>query len=124
MSATTTIAEIQKNGRERVRVALDEVNGLVDVRVTRPGAGTDTYMTTGKGVSLKVEKLPELIAALQAAGAEAMAQGLLPESVLQTHEGPQVGISGRGPSDHSGTEKTVSKYRVPGPRATPAKGRS
>lgn len=74
------VAEVQKSSRERVRIALDRFKGhdLIDVRVTvEMTQATGIYMPTGKGVSLKVEKLPELIAALQAAQARAVEEGLL-----------------------------------------------
>jgi hypothetical protein len=80
------VYEVQKNKRERVRVALDHFKGhdLIDVRVTVQMDHDGPYMPTGKGVSLKVEKLPELIAALQVAAAEAAERGLLPRQALKT----------------------------------------
>jgi hypothetical protein len=80
MSGPTVVAELVKNKRERVRVALDQWQGhdLVDIRVTAPlGDASDIFAPTKKGVSLAVARLPELIAALTAAEAEARARGLI-----------------------------------------------
>ena len=76
-------AVIPKNSREEVRVCLDEFSGhqLVDVRVYADfNAGpVETRGPTKKGVSLAVERLPDLIDGLQAAKAEAIRRGLLTE---------------------------------------------
>jgi transcriptional coactivator p15 (PC4) len=80
MSTATVIATIPKNSREWVRVALDEYRGvnLIDIRVlVELNPETGLPIPTKKGVSLKVEKLPELIAALNDALVEAQRQGLL-----------------------------------------------
>lgn len=81
MGAPHPCAVIPKNSREEVRVSLDEFGGhqLVDVRVyadfnTGP---VETRGPTKKGVALAVERLPDLIAALEAARTEAIARGLL-----------------------------------------------
>lgn len=85
---TVVIYEVQKNKRERVRVALDQFKGhdLIDVRVTVQMDHGAPFTPTAKGVSLKVEKLPELIAALQVAASEAVERGLLPKHAVQTRE--------------------------------------
>ena len=73
------IETIPKNAREEIRVALTAYQGhdLCDIRVfAEPYAG-DEWVATKKGISLSVAKLPELIAALQQAEAEAQAAGLL-----------------------------------------------
>jgi hypothetical protein len=72
--ATGIIAWLPKNRREQVRVALDRYRGadLIDVRVcVELTSTTGRLMPTSKGVSLKIEQLPELIEALEAARAEA-----------------------------------------------------
>lgn len=76
-------AELPKGRGLVVRVSRDryQQHELVDIRTfyeTRPG-DPDTRRPTPKGVSLSVRRLPELIAALQAAEAEARAAGLLPD---------------------------------------------
>lgn len=73
------IASLEKNRRERVRVALDEYEGvkLIDLRVTVEMTATSGVQTpTKKGLSLRVEMLPELVGALQAAEAKAREMGL------------------------------------------------
>jgi hypothetical protein len=80
MTSPLVISVIPKNAHESVRVALDHYRGvdLVDIRVLAslhdPSGG---QVPTKKGVSLKIQRLPELVAALQAAEAEARERGLL-----------------------------------------------
>lgn len=71
-----TISTIPKNSREELRIALTEFNGhqLADLRIYVAG---DDPKPTKKGVTVNVALLPELVAALQAAEAEARAAGLL-----------------------------------------------
>lgn len=66
------IAIVPKNSREDVRVQLAEFKGnrLVDVRIYADTKGGGRGPTP-KGVSLKVDDLPALIAALHAAQAVA-----------------------------------------------------
>ena len=74
------IATIEKNSIEEVRVSLSEYQGfdLVGVRIWgNYDSPTSEKRPTKKGVALKVERLPELIAALQQAQAEAESAGLL-----------------------------------------------
>ena len=81
MSGPTIIATLEKNSRELVRIALDEYRGvpLVDVRVMAPAIDpTGLPIPTKKGIALRIELLPELVVALQAAEAEARRLGLLP----------------------------------------------
>jgi hypothetical protein len=80
MTFPTIISTIQKNSRETVRVALDEFRGvqLIDIRVVVDGH-SGVPVPTKKGVNLKIELLPELVAALQAAELEARRLGLLTE---------------------------------------------
>ena len=70
MSEATVVAIIRKNSLEEVRVSISEFRGhkLVDVRVFADfdGSGGEPRPTK-KGVALKVELLPDLIAALRAA---------------------------------------------------------
>ena len=77
------VALLAKNSRETVRVALDSYRGsaLVDVRVCVELTATSGLLTpTGKGVSLAVAKLPELLAALTAAEAKVRELGLIGET--------------------------------------------
>ena len=67
-----TIAVIEKNAVEEVRVALSEFCGheLVNVRIWANYDSADSEKRpTKKGVALRIEKLPELIAALNEAQA-------------------------------------------------------
>ena len=75
-----TIATIPKNATEEVRVSLSEYRGthLVGIRVyANYKSPLDERTPTKKGVALKVERLPELIAALQEAERDAIEAGLL-----------------------------------------------
>ena len=80
MNAATVIATIEKNASEELRVALGEYRGhnLVNVRIwaNYDSAGSEKR-PTNKGFALRVERLPELIAGLKKAEAEARAAGLL-----------------------------------------------
>ena len=75
---SAVVAVVQKNLHEEVRVALRAFKGvlLVDVRSYFSSADSVSHPTQ-KGVALKIERLPELIRALQAAEAEAKRLGLL-----------------------------------------------
>ncbi|MBK7674396.1 MAG: transcriptional coactivator p15/PC4 family protein [Candidatus Accumulibacter sp.] len=59
------IAEIPKNSREVYRITRRDFKGypLVDVRIWFDDATTDE-LRPGKGVSIKLEALPEIVAAL------------------------------------------------------------
>jgi hypothetical protein len=72
------VATIGKNSLEEIRVTFSEYMGshLLDVRTFSAFAGEEKRATK-KGICLKVEKLPELITALQTAQAEASRLGLL-----------------------------------------------
>lgn len=76
----TVIATIEKNAVEEVRVALSEYRGhdLVNLRIwaNYDSAGSEKRPTK-KGFALRIERLPELIAVLKKAEAEARAAGLL-----------------------------------------------
>jgi hypothetical protein len=74
----TIVATIGKNSLEDVVISFNEYRGshLLDVRTFSAFAGKEKRATK-KGISLKVERLPELIAALQTAEAEAARLGLL-----------------------------------------------
>lgn len=72
------VATIQKNSREEIRVTLAEFKGhkLVGTRVwARKDDGAD--IPTKSGLSVRAEKLDELIAGLQAARAAAVREGWL-----------------------------------------------
>jgi hypothetical protein len=76
----TVVATFGKNSREMVRVALTQFRGvkLISIRVwvpRRDGSGT---IPTRAGIDMRVEKLPELRAAIVEAEAQARAAGLLP----------------------------------------------
>ena len=64
-TADEIVCEIPKNGREVYRVMRRTFKGhkLVDVRVWFDDATTGE-LRPGKGVSLKLESLPEIVAAL------------------------------------------------------------
>ena len=81
MGDPVIIAVLTKNGTEDLRVALDEFKGhnLLDLRVFAEfGGPAKVKMPTKKGLSLRVEMLPDLIAALQAAQERARGLGLIP----------------------------------------------
>jgi hypothetical protein len=71
------IACIEKNRLEEIRITLCRFKGvdLVDVRtfVNFSGTPEEDHKATKKGISLKIEPLPELIEALQDALAQARA---------------------------------------------------
>jgi hypothetical protein len=74
------IATIEKNAIEQLRVELSEYQGhnLISLRIwANYDSSTDDKHPTKKGLALRVEKLPELIEALQKAEVEAKAAGLL-----------------------------------------------
>lgn len=73
----TVIADLEKNATERVRVTLTEYNGrnLCDIRVYTEYKSSGEVGPTKKGVSLRVEMLPALIAALTEAHGKAVASG-------------------------------------------------
>jgi hypothetical protein len=71
------IEDIQKNLKEQLRVDLTKFNGhdLLGVRVY---AETDSGMiATKKGITVNVQLLPELVAALKKAQAVAVKAGLI-----------------------------------------------
>jgi hypothetical protein len=72
------IARVPKNKTETVVVALDEFGGthVVHVRQHYVDAVGEDRPTT-KGICLRIERLPELRAAVVAAEAEAIRLGLL-----------------------------------------------
>jgi hypothetical protein len=79
MSDGTLIATVRKNQNEEVRVSLSTFKGcdLCDVRVYASfDDGDAERRPTKKGIAVKVDRLPELIAALQSAEAEARRRGL------------------------------------------------
>ena len=75
----TTIAIIDKGACAQVRVVLQSWRGAhkVSVREYSPGPVSGSFWPTNKGATLGVAKLPELIAALQAAEARVRSLGLL-----------------------------------------------
>lgn len=79
MTEAVTVAVIGKNQREEVRVVLDTFKGarLVDMRIFAAFTANNIVMPTKKGLSLRVETLPELIDALTEARAKAEEMGWL-----------------------------------------------
>lgn len=80
MTAPVVVAQLRKDQRERLRVALDEYQGhqLIDLRITTQlTEGTDLWTPTKKGVCVNVSLLPELVRALQAAEVKARDLGLI-----------------------------------------------
>lgn len=71
MSDGILIATVEKNALEEIRVSLAEFKGhkLLDVRTYASFDGAEERRATKNGISLKVEKLEELIGALQNAAA-------------------------------------------------------
>jgi hypothetical protein len=69
---------LQKNSREHVRIALDEYKGAVrvDARLYFDG-GSGELRPTSKGITIRPEFLPRVIAALQEAERELRARGLM-----------------------------------------------
>ena len=63
------IAVMQKNALEEIRVTLERYQGkrLCDIRVYTEYRTTGETGPTKKGVTVRIEQLPELIAALQRA---------------------------------------------------------
>lgn len=79
MSEPNIVARIEKNKLEEVVVALDEFRGtsLLDIRVWADFDGEGERRPTKKGIAVKVEKLPEIIAVLEKAREAAERHGLL-----------------------------------------------
>lgn len=80
MSGPIIVAEMRKNTRERVRVALDQWQGhdLLDIRVTTQlTEATDIWTPTKKGLSVNVALIPALRKALADAEAKARELGLV-----------------------------------------------
>jgi hypothetical protein len=74
------LAVVRKNALEEIRVGLSEFNGhdLLNIRVwAEPRNGGTERIPTKAGIACNVWLLPELIAALRQAEAEARDQGLL-----------------------------------------------
>ncbi len=72
---------LPKNSREDLRISLTEYHGhdLVDIRTfTEISSVSGIRMPTKKGVSVRVEMLPDLIAALLEVERQARVAGLLP----------------------------------------------
>ena len=76
----TVIATIEKNAVEELRVALSEYRGhhLVNLRIwANYDSASSEKRPTKKGFALRIGQLPELIAALKNAEAQARASGFL-----------------------------------------------
>ena len=73
-------AVLRKNMTEEIRIELSEFRGhdLINIRVwTDPRDGGAERIPTKAGIACRIALLPELIAALQQAEAEARMRGLL-----------------------------------------------
>jgi hypothetical protein len=72
------VADVQKNSRELIRVQLRTFKGRrhIDARVHFLG-DHETYLPTGKGLSIRPDLLPDVIAGLQQAEQLARAEGLI-----------------------------------------------
>lgn len=72
-----TIATIDKNKSEQVRVVLDQYRGTntIDMRVFATFSAAAVPMPTKKGLTCRVDLLPELIEALTKARDEAESLG-------------------------------------------------
>lgn len=74
-----TIATLDKNSSERIQVDLTEYNGrdLASLRVYyRASIEPEEWKPTKKGLSVRIGMLPQVIAALREAEAEARSAGL------------------------------------------------
>lgn len=71
------VAEIVKNSRETLKISLSQFHGhaLADVRTYAPVTGVELLCPTKRGVSIRIEMLDELIAALTEAKAQAATMG-------------------------------------------------
>lgn len=77
------ISTVEKNAIEEIRVGLSEFQGhdLIGIRIWASYDSADSEKRpTKKGVNLRVDRLPKLIAALQEAEREAIEAGLLDPS--------------------------------------------
>ncbi len=75
-----TIAEIQKNRRERIIVRIDQFKGTVILHAWTWIEGPDGRLKAGRnGLAVALPHLPALADALQQALAKALASGLLPQ---------------------------------------------
>jgi hypothetical protein len=89
MSTATTniiVAQLLKGDRAEVRVTLSEFKGrhTIDLRIFETFAGTtDARAPTKAGVTMAVERLPELRAALEEAERQAEALGLIAKGRAQ-----------------------------------------
>jgi hypothetical protein len=83
--SSTVLATIGKNAGEEIRIALTEFSGrsLVDLRTYVAFGGVEEKRPTKKGVSVRIDKLSELLAALELVRDEAVRQGFLPETTGQ-----------------------------------------
>ena len=77
-----TVAVIEKNRVEEIRIGLSQYQGhnLVSVRVWADPYAGEERIPTKKGITLAVTRLPELIAGLQAAEAAAREAGLIEDA--------------------------------------------
>jgi hypothetical protein len=75
------VADVRKNARELIRIAIREFKGRRNVDLRTYFLGSDgAFLPTSKGVSLRPDLLPAVIRGLQDAEATARAEGLLSEN--------------------------------------------
>ncbi len=79
MMGPVIIADLRKNSLEQVRLQLTSFNGvdLIDARIFYKKHETGEILPSQKGITLKVDRLPELIEGLQRAEEQARAMGLI-----------------------------------------------
>jgi len=77
------VADIPRSSTEDVRVSLSHFKGhdLVDLRVFVEAAGNDDRVPTRRGIALRIDRLPELVIALQEVEAIARRNGLLEDDL-------------------------------------------
>jgi hypothetical protein len=76
----TQVAVISKTASAQLRVSLTTWQGQHKLEIREATAAIPgIFFPTPNGITLDLDKIPDLIAGLQAAEAEARARGLLPE---------------------------------------------
>src|SRR5262245_13152606 len=93
------VGRIPKNSGEEVVVTLSRFKGhdLLDLRIHALFGGADTRRPTRKGISINITRLPDLLAVLHTADAEAHRLGLLADAA----DGR---VADTGPKDRTAAE--------------------
>jgi hypothetical protein len=73
------IAIVQKNASTQVRVVISAWRGehRIEIREYSPGPVNGTWWPNSKGITLDIEKLPQLLQGLRKAEADAVRRGLI-----------------------------------------------